>query len=86
MRKIGVLFGFKPGVTLWMWLRLGWLCVALSMCETADDASLWVVFGVLAHLGAAVWAVYRDRGRWKAVVDQGLNSITNYELGIRKGM
>jgi len=67
MKTIKILFGFLPGVSLRMWLKGMWFCIALCMCNPADDAPLWVVFALIAHVVVAGLAVAGDREKWKKV-------------------
>ena len=67
MNTIKILFGFLPGVTMGMWLRAMWFCVALCLLNPTDDYPLWFVGVLLLNLAAAGVAVVRDRERWKRV-------------------
>lgn len=74
MKKIKLLMGFLPGVTLGMWLRAVWLCVSLAICNPTDNCSLWVVFGLIVNLLISGLMVARDREKWRAVCDK-INNI-----------
>lgn len=67
MKTVKILLGFLPGVTVGMWLRAMWFCVALCVCNPADEAPLWFVGLLLLNVVAAGCAVGCDRGRWKRV-------------------
>jgi len=68
--RIWILMGVVPGMTLGMWLRGAWFCVALLLFGGADRSPLWGVAVLLVHLVVAGLAVYGDRGRWKRVADR----------------
>jgi hypothetical protein len=73
MKTLKFLFGFLPGVTLGMWLKAIWFCIALSICNPSDETPLWFVAVLIINVMAAGWAVACDRERWKGVSDN-LNS------------
>ena len=71
MKDFKILFGYVPGMTPGMWLRGVWFCLALCVCNPADDAPLWVVELLLANVVAAALCVtIFDRRRWKEIVDK----------------
>ena len=74
MKAIKILFGFLPGVTMGMWLRAVWFCVALCLLNPTDDCPLWFVGVLLLNVVASGFAVVCDRERWKIVYDKNLNA------------
>jgi hypothetical protein len=74
MKTVKILFGFLPGVSVGMWLRAVWFCVALCVCNPADGCPVWVFVAVVVNVMAAGVAVGCDRERWKTVGDN-LNNI-----------
>jgi len=70
-----VLMGFLPGMTLGMWLRGVWFCVALCVCNPSDDAPMWLFVALVLNVIAAAVGIYvMDRERWK-VVGNALHKI-----------
>ena len=67
MKKIKILLGFLPGVTLGMWLRSVWFCIALCICNPTDDCPLWVFVALILNVVAAGFSVAYDRESWKEV-------------------
>ena len=68
MGKFKFLFGFVPGVTLGMWLRGVWFCIALCMmCGVSDDTPLPVIAGIIANVAVAGLVVAGDREKWGKV-------------------
>ena len=71
METIKEMFGMVKGMTVCMWLRAAWVCIALSICNPTDDAPLWVVFALLGNLAAAVGCVWWfDREAYRDMVDK----------------
>jgi hypothetical protein len=70
METVKLLLGFLPGVTLGMWLRGMWLCIALCVCCPADECAWWVFAAAGANVVAASVAVAGDRERWRRVCDE----------------
>ena len=64
------LLGFLPGVTLGMWLRAMWFCIALCICNPSDDTPLWFVAVLLINVVVAGCAIaYFDKKKWKEIGD-----------------
>jgi hypothetical protein len=59
----------EAGLTLGMWLRGMWFCIALCICNPSDDTPLWFVFALIAHVFVAGLAVAGDRKKWKDMCD-----------------
>jgi len=73
MKTFKLLIGLLPGVTLGMYLKAIWFCIALCICNPADDAPLWVVFALILNIVVSGLAVAYDKKRWKEVCNNHLN-------------